>query len=149
VTDPQITLSDADATHLDRIESLLDANGLPSGDVRAKPDCFVVARDDGEFVGVGGVEACGSAGLLRSVVVVESRRGRGYGTALCDALEDRARSRGIATLYLLTTSAAPFFRRRGYEDVDRERVPTPVRQTTEFSDLCPATATCLRRDLGE
>jgi len=148
VTDPSVALRLAEGGDLDRVESLLEANGLPYEDARTKPECFFLARDGEAVVGAGGLEAYGSDGLLRSVVVAEPYRGRGYGGALCDALEARARERGVGTLYLLTTTAAGFFRRRGYEAIDREAVPPTVRGTTEFAELCPDSATCMRLDLG-
>lgn len=131
----------------DRVEALLEANDLPSRDVRAKPERFFVAET--AVVGVGGVEARGSDGLLRSVVVAEPHRGRGYGTALCTALEDRAWSAGIETLFLLTTTAATFFRRNGYEAIDRAEAPEPIRRTTQFADLCPDSAAAMRKGLRE
>lgn len=147
MTDPSITLERADSDDIDRVETLLEANGLPSRDVRTKSECFFVGYSGAEVVGIGGVEARGSDGLLRSVVVTESNRGRGYGTALCRGLEDYARNNGVETLYLLTTTAAPFFRGCGYEETTRESVPSSIRGTTEFTGLCPDSATCLRRDL--
>ena len=147
MTNPSITLESADPVDVDRVEALLEANGLPYRDVRTKPKCFFLGYSGADVVGIGGVEVHGSDGLLRSVVVTESNRGQGYGTALCDALEDSARTDGTETLYLLTTTAAPFFRRRGYEEIARENVPSSIRRTTEFADLCPDSATCLRRDL--
>ncbi|WP_435180093.1 arsenic resistance N-acetyltransferase ArsN2 [Halorussus sp. AFM4] len=144
---PPITLERTDRESVRRVESLLKANDLPYEDVRANPEQFFLARADGTRIGAGGVEPHGSTGLLRSVVVAESHRGRGYGAALCDALEDRARADEVETLYLLTTTAAAFFRRRGYEEIARESVPSAIRQTTEFADLCPETATCMRKRL--
>ncbi|NEU57040.1 arsenic resistance N-acetyltransferase ArsN2 [Halorussus sp. MSC15.2] len=149
MTTPTISIRKAETAELDRIEALLEASGLPSEDVREKPSCFFVGHDDAELVGIGGVEPHGSNGLLRSVVVAEPHRGQGYGTALCDALEGRARANEIETLYLLTTTAATFFRGRGYEVTDRETVPESIRGTTEFADLCPDSATCMRKDLDE
>lgn len=145
---PSITLQRAGVEELDHIETLLEANGLPTRDVRAKPECFFVACDEGTVVGVGGLEHDGSDGLLRSLVVTESVRGRGYGTTLCAALESRARSEGIEALYLLTTTAASFFRERGYDEITREETPVSIQGTAEFSELCPDSATCLRKDLG-
>ena len=142
---PSMTVERADEETIDRVEALLEENDLTYRDVRTKPECFVLAHAGTEFVGVGGVEPAGSNGLLRSVAIEESRRGRGYGTALCDALEARAREDGVETLYLLTTTASAFFRRSGYEEVVREDVPPSIRRTTEFTDLCPDSATCLRK----
>ena len=149
MTPPEITLRPAETEDLDRVEAMLEANGLPSGEVRTKPDCFFVAESEGTVVGVGGVEARGSAGLLRSVAVRESSRGQGYGRALCAALEDRAREEGVETLYLLTTSAATFFCRNGYESIRREEAPAGIRGTTQFADLCPDSATAMRKRIQD
>lgn len=133
------------ADDLGYVERLLAENDLPTDDVRANPDCFRVATVDGDPVGVGGLQAFESVGLLRSVAV--ERRGRGYGTAICDELEAEARSDGIDSLYLLTTSARGFFADRGYRTVDRERAPERIRRTREFEDLCSSSATCMRKRL--
>ncbi|ELZ10795.1 N-acetyltransferase GCN5 [Halovivax asiaticus JCM 14624] len=140
-----ITLQGADASTISRIETLLAENGLPTADVRSNPSHFFLAFDGGDRVGVGGLERYGDAGLLRSLVVEESARGLGYGTAICDALADRARADGVETLYLLTTTAEDFFAARGYEPIDRDAVPEVIRETPEFADLCPASAVCMRR----
>ncbi|GAA0716618.1 amino-acid N-acetyltransferase [Halorubrum trapanicum] len=147
MNDTSLTLREADDDSLGYVEALLAENGLPSEDVRSAPDAFYVARDGDERIGVGGVEVYGSHGLLRSVVVERSKRGRGYGAALCDALESEARADGVDALYLLTTTASEFFAARGYAETPRGEVPADIRQTTQFDELCPATATCLRKSL--
>ncbi|RKD97537.1 arsenic resistance N-acetyltransferase ArsN2 [Halopiger aswanensis] len=129
------------------VESLLEATNLPNDDVREKPEAFYIASDGDERVGIGGLEQYGGDGLLRSLVVESGARSNGYGTAICDALEEAARADGIERLYLLTTTAAEFFADRGYERIDRSDAPPAIRRTDQFADLCPATATCLRRSL--
>ena len=147
MTTDSITLHQADEADLERIESLLDANGLPSQDVRTMGACFFLAYTNTECIGTDGVEIYGSEGLLRSVVIMESNRGQGYGAELCDSLEEYARTNDVETLYLLTTTAALFFQRYGYGAVAREEVPKLIQGTTEFTDLCPASATCMVKDL--
>jgi amino-acid N-acetyltransferase len=147
VTD--ISLRRATESEYARVESLLAGNDLPQQDVRDGAAEFLLASTDAGCVGVVGVERYGSNGLLRSLVVAEPYRGRGYGTALCDALETYTRENGVESLYLLTTTAAPFFRARGYERVERGTVPDRIRATTEFADLCPASATCMVKTVGE
>jgi len=86
-------------------------------------------------------------GLLRSLVVERPARGTGLGTAICDRLEAIARGDGIDTLYLLTTTAPEFFAARGYAEIERAEAPDAIRGTTEFEDLCPASATAMRKSL--
>lgn len=136
-----------DGDGLRYVETLLERNDLPTGDVRDEPGRFYVARADGDRVGVGGVEVHGTDGLLRSVVVERSARGQGIGSALVGSLESRASESGVGTLYLLTTTAAEFFAGLGYDEIERDRVPHAIRETTEFADLCPDSATCMRTSL--
>jgi amino-acid N-acetyltransferase len=149
VTTSKPNLQLTQAADLSVVERLLERNDLPAGDVRDKPDAFVVATVDGRRVGVGGIEQYGTEGLLRSVVVDTAVRGEGYGAALCDALEQWARDDGIERLSLLTTTAAEFFERRGYERIERDAAPAAVRETTQFSDLCPASATLMVKRIDD
>jgi amino-acid N-acetyltransferase len=147
VSDPDVSLEPATPTDLDRVERLLAANDLPTADIRADAPQFYVAWVDGDPVGVGGLELHGDAGLLRSVVVADPHRGRGFGTAICAALEACAEQADVETLYLLTTTATDFFGNRGYAVVDRTAVPERLRSSRQFADLCPDSATCLRKSL--
>ncbi|MFC4543634.1 arsenic resistance N-acetyltransferase ArsN2 [Halosolutus amylolyticus] len=142
-----ITLRQADERTLSSVETLLAENDLPTADVRSNPGWFYLAFHGDDRVGVGGIEPYGTDGLLRSVVVERSARGNGLGTALTEALEEVAREEGIATLYLLTTTASAFFASHGYEEIDRIDAPDAILRTTEFAELCPASATCMRKSL--
>ncbi|RRJ34222.1 GNAT family N-acetyltransferase [Halocatena pleomorpha] len=142
-----LTLKQADDSTLPYIETLLERNDLPAQDVRATPEWFYVAYTDAAPVGIGGVERYGPHGLLRSVVIERTARGNGFGTALCEALENTAAADGIETLYLLTTTAVDFFTNHGYSEHERATVPATIQQTTEFDSLCPTTATCLKKPL--
>jgi amino-acid N-acetyltransferase len=147
MADASLQLEPAGQSRLDDVERLLAANDLPSADVRSGPAQFYVAAAGGDVVGAGGLELYDDAGLLRSVAVRESEQGNGVGTAISEGLEKRARAEGVAVLYLLTTTAAEFFAARGYEAVDRSEAPPAIRETTQFEDLCPATAVCMRTRL--
>jgi len=145
-TVPSVTLHPATGT-LDYVEGLLEAADLPAEDLGASPVTFYYATTDGERVGGGGIEGYGDVGLLRSVVVAAPKRRRGYGRAICAALEAKALEEGIETLYLLTTTAPAFFARQGYDPIDRAAAPEAIRGTTEFEDQCPRTARCMRKSL--
>ncbi|MFT4885679.1 MAG: amino-acid N-acetyltransferase [Natronomonas sp.] len=142
-----VTLTSAEATEIEWLEALLESNDLPTEGLHTSEARFFVARAKTERIGGGGLEIYGPNALLRSVVVPEAKRGQGYGTALCDALEARTRANGAETLYLLTTTAEAFFDARGYDVIDRKAVPPDIRETDEFTDLCPKSATCMRKDL--
>lgn len=47
-------------------------------------------------------------------------------------------------IYLLTESAAGFFRKQGFREIDREKVPASVQKHPQFSFLCPGSATGMK-----
>ena len=136
------------AADLHGVSELLTANGLPSSDiVQHLPNC-VVAKLRGEIVAVAGIEVHTPDALLRSVCVRAAQRGRGLAVRACELLEAHARNLGVTRLYLLTTTARGYFEQRGFEVCPRAAAPAAIRATAEFAALCPATATCMRRQLG-
>jgi amino-acid N-acetyltransferase len=144
---PSVSLERATGDDLATVEHALAAADLPTSDLGDAAGRFYLAVADGHRVGVGGLEVYGTDGLLRSLAVPADARGEGYGIAICDALEAEARDAGVQRLYLLTTTAASFFEARGYERVDRATAPEQIQGTTQFAELCPSGATCLRREL--
>jgi amino-acid N-acetyltransferase len=145
----EVELRPARPEEFDAIARLVSTAGLPVQDLEvAMLDAFVVATDGEVCVGVVGLEIYESNALLRSLAVEPRHRSRGLGAGLVDAVETEARARGVAAVYLLTTTATTFFKRLGYNGHDRSAVPPSIADTTEFSSLCPDTANCLRRDLG-
>lgn len=126
--------------------ALLKSCDLPTADLEDVR--LFVCEADGDRVGGGGLEYHGEVALLRSVAVKPAFRGEGYGSAIVEALGERAREEGAEGAYLLTTTAADFFRGLGFEAVERDAVPGAVRATAQFQGLCPASATCMERSLG-
>lgn len=147
MSDATVDLALATGDALADVEALLAANDLPATDVGEDTGAFYVAYDEGDAVGIGGLETYGSVALLRSVVVREGARGGGYGAAVCDALEREAREAGVDETYLLTTTASGFFAARGYDEVPRESAPDAIRATEQFADVCPDSATCMHKFL--
>ena len=100
-----------------------------------------------ELEGVVGLQVYGEVALLRSLAVTPAARGIGIGQRLVDEIEAYAWEQEVNTLYLLTTTAEPFFARRGYTVADRATAPEAIRNTSEFSDLCPASAVFMMKNL--
>lgn len=136
----------AEATELAAMKQLLAAHALPTGDFEtAAVDWLVAVPDAGGVAGMVGLELIDREGLLRSLVA--TKQGAGVGSALLAAAEDVARSRGVRRLFLLTQTAEPFFAARGYARVERSDAPQALLATAEFRSLCPASATCMTREL--
>jgi len=136
------------ARDLPELRTLLAANDLPVEDIdEALVAGLLVARADGDIVGAVGLQRAGPSGLLRSLVVTDEWRGRRLAAALVVALESTARECEVARLYLLTTTAEDYFRRRGYVSANRSDVPAAITAFREFRELCPASAVCLTKAL--
>ena len=143
-----MAIAPAQADDLPAIRALLQSARLPQEDLTpAHLQDFVVLREGGTLVAVAGLERHGADGLLRSVAVAPDRRGGGLGAGLVQAVEAHARAAGLGALYLLTTTAADFFARRGYRRIERRDAPAPLQASREFAALCPSSATCMVKAL--
>lgn len=125
---------------LPEIERLLAAAGLPLDGVREAFQTGFVAEHNGRIVGAAALECYDDGALLRSVVVEASARGTGVGRRLTATAVERARTLKLPAVYLLTTTAAAFFPRLGFEMTTREAVPPSIRRSIEFQSACPSSA---------
>jgi amino-acid N-acetyltransferase len=143
-----MSLDKAGADEAPAIQALLAACGLPTSDLTpALLENFLVQREGSGLIAVGGLEWAGGDVLLRSVAVARTVRGGGAGKAMVAALEDRARRCGARAIYLLTTTADRYFTRLGYQHVPREAAPNAIRQTAQFSGLCPSSSAFMKKVL--
>jgi N-acetylglutamate synthase-like GNAT family acetyltransferase/protein-tyrosine-phosphatase len=138
----------ARSADLPPILALLARCGLPGAGVERLLGDLFVARRGGIVVGVVGVEPAGDYGLLRSLAVDEDQRGEGIARALCSRAVQHAAERRLQALYLLTTTAEPFFAKAGFARVRRDEVPEAIRRTQEFASLCPQSACVMTKSLG-
>ena len=141
------TLRHAGPADLPRIRQLLLDNTLPVEDLETASIGFLVAEDGDRLLGAVGLETFGDVALLRSLVVAAEGRGTGVGSRLTEAAEALAATMGIGELALLTTTAAPFFARRGWQVVPRDALPAGVQRSGEFRSICPASATAMVKPL--
>jgi N-acetylglutamate synthase-like GNAT family acetyltransferase len=144
-----LELRPARGSDLPQVESLLTTLKLPLDGVPDDLRHFRVAVNDNELAGVAGLEIGGVGdALLRSVAVHPDYRDLGVARKLVDALMRDASELEISTIYLLTTTAADYFRRRGFVQIDRTEVPTGLAATAEFQGACPASATVMKLELA-
>lgn len=125
-------------------QQLLSANGLPLEGFPDDTPVILGAFVDDRLCGCAALEIHGAFALLRSVAVDSQMRGRQIGTELTRAALIHAAARGQEAIYLLTETATDFFKKFGFVQVPRSKVPRPVRQSIEFTTACPDTAVAMR-----
>lgn len=132
VSGAEFTIAAAAAADASGIVTVLDANRHdPSLYLRSEPDVlghsgeFIVARDAfGRIVGCAALHR-DSAGLAEVLSVAVLPTAQGVGGRLVEACERRARSQGVARLWLATLKPE-YFARFGYRRISRWRLPAPV-----------------------
>lgn len=144
---PLIRVSAATGDDLASVLEVLRECQLPEQGVAEGLDRFLIARVAGALVGCAGLEVHGKAGLLRSVAVREAARDLGVGSELVARVVERACAEQLGELFLLTTTAAPFFERRGFCLAPRSSAPPELADSWEFRAGCPQAARCLRLPL--
>ncbi len=144
MSDGEIIISGATADDIPVIKQLLVANDLPTDGIDDHWKTFIVARDGDDIVGCGGAEAQKYAALIRSVAVAGSHRSLGIGRRIVRQLLDRLASRGIREFYLLTTTAQPYFAKRGFKPIDRDEIHPQLLGSAELRGACPDSAVCMR-----
>jgi len=86
---------------------------------------FLVAVVDARLAGMIGLEQFDKLGLLRSLVIDPAARRSGIGRQLVAALDLKL----------------------GYEIMERDLAPNVIRETDEFSSLCPGDAIVMKKSL--
>ena len=132
-----------------KIAELLTAGGLHREDIvidRLKH--FLLAWDEARLIGVVGLEIQERCGLLRSLTVAGDYRNQGIASQLVNRIENHAVALELDELFLLTMTAESFFVKRGYRQITRDSAPAGIQATSEFQNLCPASATCMVKQLG-
>ena len=142
-----VTLRTAETADLPAILALLGRAHLPEAGVADALPHFVIAENEGQLVGVAGLEVYGESALLRSVAVEESWQGTGVGRTLIERALSVTQERGIKDVFLLTTTAEHYFPRFGFACVSRDSVTEAVQTSAEFKGACPASAVVMRKTL--
>lgn len=133
-----------DQLALEKLQKFLKQNQLPYTDVKTAGNLFIGYYDEQQqLIGSGGLELYQHHALLRSVAVDKNHRGKALGQQLVNDLVAKAKVLNIHSIFLLTETAHDYFKKKGFMDVSREAVPEAVRNSAEFTSVCPASASCM------
>ena len=132
----------------DDIAAILSAQKLPVEDLPEVLDNFLLAKESDQLIGVLGLEIYGAYGLLRSLAVIPEYRNKGIASKLIERLESLAALTGLTELYLLTETAPEYFAAKSFQKITRDEVPDEVKQSSEFSHICPVSAIVMKKLLS-
>lgn len=122
---------------------LLKSFGLLTSDIKGRDVRLWALASNSTVAGVIGLERAGPIGLLRSLAVSNDYRVHGLAKQLCNHVVTQADD--LDGVYLLTETATGFFSKIGFTQIKRDDAPKPLRDTPQFSSLCPASATVMVR----
>jgi amino-acid N-acetyltransferase len=130
-----------------QFSAALKGAGLPADDLLTEGQSFYQMSDVDGPIAFGGFYIAKTEGLLRSIVVLASRRLTGIGSRFVEFLLDRMKGRGVEQVWLLTTTAEPFFAKLQFRTRPRDDAPATIAGTREFALLCPTSAVLMCRNL--
>lgn len=138
-----ITVAPMEAAERETALAMLAENNLPVAGLAEHWGTALAARADGRLVGMVALELYVDGALLRSLVVDSAYRGQHIGELLVEAAVSLACDLQMPGVYLLTETARGYFPRFCFQVVSREEIPQGVRQSVEFTSVCPASATAM------
>lgn len=137
----------ATETDLESIKELLLHSNLMVDDIEKHLTSCFVFKEQERLIAFGAIELYGIDALLRSVAVAQTHRKKGLGEKLYHAIQEMAKVNGVRELFLLTETAEGFFQKMGFERLSRDNAPESIRQTSQFSSLCPDSAVFMKRSI--
>ena len=110
---------------------------MPAADLDREIEAGVVFwgyEDDGELVGVMGIQDVGDVDLIRHAYVLPDHQRRGIGAALLARLTSSSSRPILVGTWADAEWAVDFYRRRGFELVSRERSAELLRKYWSIPD---------------
>lgn len=142
-----IRINSAGPSDYNAVCALLSQQNLPIKDIGEELPHFFVVKENELLLGVIGLELYGEFGLLRSMATDPAYRNKGIASSLVTELFDYGKRIGLKEIYLLTETAENYFTRKGFQKLKREEAPASIRQSAEFSHLCPTTAVVMKKEI--
>lgn len=126
---------------------LLQSSQLPTEDLRPDLENFWIAEYDEKAIGLIGLDLYAPYGLLRSMIVLPEERSKGIASQLVEQVEARGMELGLTELFLITNTAADYFTRKNFRQMDKSALPASVGSSREMNGLCPASSVIMHKSI--
>jgi len=144
-----MNIIELNSEEFETVYTLLQESELDSSDLKQRNIRLFRFEENDQIIGVGGLEIVDDLALLRSVAISKKQQNKGLGKQLVTQIEKSAKESGISALYLLTNTATEFFKAIGYLQIHRDDFAEPLKQTAQFSGLCPVTAITMKKQIND
>ncbi|MFK5856434.1 MAG: arsenic resistance N-acetyltransferase ArsN2 [Bacteroidota bacterium] len=134
---------------IEKVKTLLVENNLPVNDIDKIAVQLFVVKAKNKIIGVIGIENYSTIGLLRSLAVSDNYKNLKIGAELVDYIIGYCSTNKMQELYLLTTTAEKYFVKFGFNIMERENIPDLIKKTSQFADICPASAIIMKKHLNK
>lgn len=141
----EIIITLANPTDREAVIKLLQAQNLPTQDLPARLENFIIAKENGKVIGSTGLEIYGKYALLRSVAVDATYQSSGIGKTLYKTALELVQNKKVQELFLITTTAAPFFKKLGFSQIKRTDAPAAISATAQFTTICASTGVVMHK----
>jgi amino-acid N-acetyltransferase len=142
-----IQIRNAAPSDIRQVVELLQSGQLPTEDLRPDLENFWIAEAEGKAVGLIGLDLYVPFGLLRSMIVLPQERSKGIASRLVEQVEARGKELGLTDLFLITNTAADYFTRKNFRQIDRFALPASVGTSREMNGLCPASSMIMHKSI--
>ena len=144
-----MNIKELNSEEFETVYTLLQESELDSSDLKQRNIRLFRFEENDQIIGVGGLEIVDDLALLRSVAISKKQQNKGLGKQLVTQIEKSAKESGLSALYLLTNTATEFFKAIGYLQIHRDDFAEPLKQTAQFSGLCPVTAITMKKQIND
>ena len=139
-----LTITKTSNQDLPKVLALLKLVNLPVEGVKEHFQDYFLMKKDNMVIGTIGIEIYENSGLLRSLAVHPTFQRAGIGQKLVDRIEVYSAEKGLNIIYLLTDTAEKFFLKLGYRIIPREETDSHIKQSIEFTTLCPSSPVMMK-----
>jgi len=140
----RVLIRPAGRNELAGIRELLASQNLPHERFEERLSHLLVAQSEGTVVGCIGLELLDRMGIIRVLAVKPDLQGEDIDRQLIEHILDYARLANIEEVYAFTSSLSPYLEELGFKVINRDELPSEIKELPDLNVLYPETVLCLR-----